>query len=166
MIAARELAGIDRRPPGLGDARLGGRHRDLGRATGNERGKDHPDGRPVAIEGSAGEHEPAATPRALRSGRDAWIGWIEADAVLPLDAANPLAELSGEGEKVSGTALGGDASASQPTPRSRRQRRRDNEASGFEVEEWVHVSGRLVVDDLWDHSNEHTCGRVPAERKW
>jgi hypothetical protein len=104
-------------PPVSGDVRPGRRHRHLGGAAGNERGKDHTDGSSAPIVDAAREQEPGSTADALRSGRDARVGWLEAETEGTLYVARLLAELVGEGDEVFGVGVGGD-----PSPGPQRNR--------------------------------------------
>jgi hypothetical protein len=123
-----------RRSPVSGDAGPGRRHRHLGMASGNERGKDHTDGSSAPIVDVAREQEPVSAADALRSGRDARVGWLEAETEGTL-----LAELAGEGDEVFGVGVGGDPSHQVPSgPRG--HGRRYHESSCFEIERRIHAS--------------------------
>src|SRR5918992_2815698 len=63
-----------RRPPTFGNARSSRRHRHLGRAAGDERGKDHTNRSSHPIADAAREHEPGGPPDALGSGASAGAG--------------------------------------------------------------------------------------------
>ena len=78
------LVKVARRPPTFGNARSSRRHRHLGRATGDERGKDHTNRSSDPIADAAREDEPGGPPDALGSGRDAGVGRIEAETVRAL----------------------------------------------------------------------------------
>lgn len=148
---------IQRAPP-IRDARTGGRDRYLGTPPRYEGRERHAERRfaerrfaerrfagwRFALEGGAGEHEPEAASDRLHAGRDAGIRRGEAETVPAFEVARFFTEAPGEAGEVSG----GDASAEESRG-VEGQRRRDEEASGFEGEVLVvYLSGvhRLIVD--------------------
>ena len=160
---------IGQRSPLPGDARSGRSHRDLGRATGDERGEDHPDGVPVRITGSAPEQQTVGSTCALRSGRDAGIGRVEAETVRTLDRAHSLVQSASQIQEFPGAAAGGEVSSEAP-PGLRGQRRGYKEASGLEVEDRVHVQGirvrtKQAVNALTAHSSDPARTTLHAERR-
>ena len=124
--------------PVFRNGRLGGRHRDLGSAPGYERGKGDTDRYSVTIEGSTREQQPETLSGTLRPGCDPGIGRVETEMVSGLGGASLFSESPGQDYEISRTATDGDAT-SQTSSGLRGQCRRDEEASPFEVEEWVHA---------------------------
>ncbi len=115
----------------------------------------------MTIEGSTREQEPGTLSDDLRSGRDAGIGRVETEMVRALDGVCVFTEFAGQGYEVSSTASDGDGAA-QRSSRLRGQCRRDEEASPFEVEEWVHVLRiyalrKTVVDSVRDNFSALYC---------
>jgi hypothetical protein len=149
-VAAGLIREFGQRPPVFRDDRPGRRHRDLGSAPGYERGKGDADRYSVTIEGSTREQQPERVSGALRSGSDPGIGWVETEIVRQFDDVCLFSESTGQDYEVFRTAVDGDAT-SQTSSGLRSQCRRDEEASPFEVEEWIHAiriyaSRRTVVD--------------------
>jgi hypothetical protein len=149
-VAAGLIREFGQRPPVFRDDRPGRRHRDLGSAPGYERGKGDADRYSVTIEGSTREQQPETLSGALRSGSDPGIGRVETEMVRALDDVCHFSEFMGKDYEISSTATAGDAT-SQTSSGLRGQCRRDEEASPFEVEEWIHAiriyaSRRTVVD--------------------
>src|SRR5215211_5435046 len=132
---------VAQRPPVSRDARPGRRHRHLGRAAGDERGKDHTDGSSVPVADVAREQEPGSTADNLGSGRDARIGWLEAETVSAFDGARSLFQLARQVQEFSGTAAGG-YTLSQVPPGLRRQCCGYKEAS--RLKGWVHGSKKFA----------------------
>ncbi len=90
------------------------------------------------VEGPTREHEPQRVSGALRSGRETGVGRVETETVGTLDGVYLFTELTGQGYEVFSIAVDGDGSP-QTSSGLRGQCRRDEEASPFEVEEWIHV---------------------------
>src|ERR687894_2767918 len=156
-----------RRPPTFRDTRSGRRHRHLGRTAGNERGKDRADGRPVVSERLAHEQEPAGSPDALGSGRDARIRRLEAQTVRALDRACSLAQPEGQIQELPGANVGSEA-ASQAPPGLRGQRRGYQEAAPLEFEGRIHAQDVLartwrVPHSPAAHSNDTGCTSLHTE---
>src|SRR5918995_2344657 len=159
---------VAQRPPVSRDARPGRRHRHLGRAAGNERGKDHTDGSSIPGADVAREQEPEGAADALRSGCDARVGWLEAETVSALDWARSLVQAARQVQEFSGAAAGGEATPEAP-PGLRSQRRGYEEASPLEVECWIHAQDSLartrrVVHSSADHSSDTVCISSHTER--
>jgi hypothetical protein len=157
------------RPPIFGNARSGRRHRHLGRAAGDERGKDHTKRSSDPIADVAREHEPGGPPDALGSGRDAGVGRIEAETVRALDRARSLAHPAGEIQEFPNAKVGSEA-ASQAPPGLRGQRRGYEEASPLEVEGRIHAQDVLartwrVAHSTADHSNDTVCNLLHTDRR-
>ena len=160
---------IGQRAPLSGDASSGRSHRDLGRAAGDERGEDHPDGVPVRITSCAPEQQTVGSTGALRSGRDAGIGRLEAETVRTFDRARSLVQPASQIQEFPGAAAGGEISSETP-PGLRGQRRGYKEASRLEVEDRVHVQGILVrtkqvVNALVAHFSDPARTTLRAERR-
>src|SRR5829696_359878 len=139
---------VARRPPTFGNARSSRRHRHLGRAAGNERGKDHTNRSSDPIADATREDEPGGPPDALGSGRDARVGRIQ---------EFPDANVGSE-------------AASQAPPGLRGQRRGYEEASPLKVEGRIHVQDVLartwrVAHSPADHSNDTVCTSLHTERR-
>jgi hypothetical protein len=130
-------------PPVFGNSRPGRSHRDLGRAVGDERGEDHPDRVSISIAGSAPEQQTVGSTGALRSGRNAGIGRLEAETVRALDRGRSLAQPVSQIQEFSSAAAGGEPSSKAP-PGLRGQRRGYEQASGLEVEDRVHAQEVLL----------------------
>jgi hypothetical protein len=154
------------RPPLFGDARLWWCHRHLRGPAGYERGEGNAHSAPVVVGDPAGEQEPAGSPDALGSGRDAGVGWIEAETVRALDRSRDLVQPASQVQNLSRVATCGDSSSQAPAE-MRGQRRRDEETPRFEVKGWVHrktrvVDGRraiLAVTIAWMRVNGGGYGR-------
>ena len=120
----------------------------------------------MTIEGPTREQQPERVSGALGSGRDPGIGRVETEMVRPLDDVCLLSEFTGQGYEISSTATDGDAT-SQTSSGLGGQCRRDEEASPFEVEEWVHVlriyasNWRTVFDGVRDHFSTLYLRMVP-----
>jgi hypothetical protein len=160
---------VVRQPPIFGDACLGRSHRDLGRATGDERGEDHPDGVPVPIAGFACEQQTVSSTSALSSGRDAGVERLEAETVPALDRSRSFVQPASLVQEFPGAAASGEASTEAP-PGLRSQRRRYKEASRLEVEDRVHAQQMLVragrcVSTSNNHSNDLARTAMRAERR-
>jgi hypothetical protein len=134
--------------------RPGRRHRHLGWPAGDQRRKDHTEGRSIPVAHAAREEESASATDALRSGCDARIGWLEAEPVAALDRARVLLQPDRQVQEFSG---------SEPLPEAppcvRTQRRGYEEASPLEVEDRVHAQDllattRRVVYAPADHSSD------------
>ena len=138
QVTAGLLRELGQGPPVFRDDRLGRRHRDLGSAPGYERGKGDTDRYSVTIEGSTREQQPETLSGTLRPGCDPGIGRVETEMVGALDDVGLFSESPGQDYEISSTATDGDAT-SQTSSGVRGQCRRDEEASPFEVEEWVHA---------------------------
>ncbi len=156
--------------PVFRDGRLGWRHRDLGSAPGYERRKDDADRYSVTIEGSTREQQPERVSGALRSGSDPGIGRVETEIVRQLDDVCLLSESTGQDYEVFRTAVDGDV-ASQASSGLRSQCRRDEEASPFEVEEWIHAlriyaSRRTEVDGARDYLSALYLRVAPRVEEW
>ena len=109
----------------------------------------------MTIEGSTREQQPERVSGALRAGRDPGIGRVEFEMVRALDDVCLLSESLGQDYEISSTATDGDA-ASQASSGLGGQCRRDEEASPFEVEEWIHTiriyaSRKTEVDGVRDY---------------
>jgi hypothetical protein len=163
------LVKVARRPPTFGNARSSRRHRHLGRATGDERGKDHTNRSSDPIADAAREDEPGGPPDALGSGRDAGVGRIEAETVRALDRARSLAHPAGQIQKFPDAKVGSEA-ASQAPPGLPGKRRGYEEASPLEVQGRIHA--RDVLARTWrvayspaDHSNDTGCTSLHTERR-
>jgi hypothetical protein len=137
------LERVGSRTPRFGDGGFGRRHRDLGEAAWDERGKDHAERLLLLVEGPAGEHDAVAAADGLRSRRETRVGRLEAEAVSLLDGKYLLPEAAGQGEEVPRVAFGGDA-APEASHGVCGQRRRHKEAPRFEVEGWVHDGSNPV----------------------
>jgi hypothetical protein len=137
-VATEPLRDFGQGPPVSRDDRLGRRHRDLGSAPGYERGKGDADRCSMTIEGSTREQQPERATCALRSGRDPGIGRVETEMVRALGDVRHLGEFPGQDHEISGTASAGDATSQTPSGLGG-QCSRDEEASPFEVVEWVHA---------------------------
>lgn len=160
---------VGQRPPIPGDAGPGRSHRDLGRAAGDERGEDHPDGVPVHITGFAPEQQPVGSTDALRSGRNTGIGWLEAETVCTLDRARSLVQPASQVQEFPSAAAGGEACSKVP-PDLRGQRRGYEEASRLEVEDRVHAQEMLVrrkrvVNAPTNHFSDPVRTALDAERR-
>lgn len=160
---------VARRPPTFGNARSSRRHRHLGRAAGDERGKDHTNRSSDPIADAAREHEPGGPPDALGSGRDAGVGRIEAETVRALDRARSLAHPAGQIQEFPDANVGSEA-ASQAPPGLRGQRRGYEEASPLEVEGRIHAQDVLartwrVAHSPADHSNDTVCTLLHTDRR-
>ena len=131
------------RPPIFGDACPGWSHRDLGRATGDERGEDHPEGVPVRIAGFACEQQTVGSTGTLRSGRDARVGRLEAETVPALDQSRSFVQPASQVQEFPSAAASSEASSEEP-PDLRCQRRRDKEAFRLEIEDRIHTQKMLV----------------------
>jgi hypothetical protein len=136
------------------DSCPGRRHRHLGRPAGDQRGKDHAEGRSIPVADPAHEEESASATDGLRSGCDAWIGWLEAEPVAALDRARVLLQPDRKVQEFSGS-----ESLPEAPPRVRGQRRGYEEASPLEVEDRVHAQDllattRRVVYAPADHSSD------------
>jgi hypothetical protein len=163
------LRELGQRPPVFRDDRLGRRHGDLGRAPGYERGKGDADRYSVTIEGPTREQQSERVSCALRSSRDPGIGRVETEMVRALDDVCHFSESPGQGYEVFGIAADGDGSP-KTSLGLRGQCRRDEEASPFEVEEWIHAlriyaSRRVVVDGVRDYLSAHYLRMVPRVKK-
>ena len=134
------LEPIAQRSPFVGYVRLDGRHRHLGKTTGDERSEDHTERLLLEIADRAGEYEAETAPRALHPSREAGIGRFKAEAVPVLERARLLTEATSQGEEVLGVAVGGDAS-SEASHGVRGQGRRDEEPVRFEVEDRIRGPG-------------------------
>jgi hypothetical protein len=137
MIFGPGLEWVGGGAPRFGDGGFGRRHRDLGEAAWDERGKDHTEQLLLLVEGPAGEHDAVAAADGLRSRRETRVGRLEAEAVSLLDGKYLLSEAAGQGEEVPRVAFGGDASA-DASHGVRGQRSRHEETPRFEAEGWVH----------------------------
>jgi hypothetical protein len=160
---------VVRRMPIFGDTGLGRSHRDLGKATGDERGEDHPDGVPVRIAGFACEQQTVGPTGALRSGRDAGVGRLEAETVPALDRSRCFVQPASQVQEFPGATASGEASSEVP-PGLRGQRRGYKKASRLEVEGRVHAQQMLIraerfVDISNNHSNDFAHAALRAERK-
>ena len=136
------------------DGRPGRRHRHLGRPAGDQRGKDHTEGRSIPVADAAREEESASATDALRSGCDAWIGWLEAEPVAALERARAFLQRDRKVQECSGS-----ESLPETPPCVRGQRRGYEEASPLEVEDRVHAQDllattRRVVYAPADHSSD------------
>jgi len=152
------------------DGRRGGRHRDLGSAPGYERCKGDADRHSVTIEGPTREQQPERVSDALRSGSDPGIGRVETEIVRQLEDVCLFSESTGQDYEVFRTAVDGDAT-SQTSSGLRSQCRRDEEASPFEVEEWIHAlriyaSRRKVADGVRDYLGTLYLRRAPRVKDW
>ncbi len=169
-LCGRHLSGqVVRRPPIFGDACPGRSHRDLRRAAGDEGGEDHPDGVPVRVTGFACEQQTMSSTSALRSGRDAGVGRVEAETVPALDRSRSFVQPASQVQEFTGAPAGGEASSEAP-PGLRGQRRRYKEASSLEVEDRVHAQQMLVraerfVSTSNNHSNDLVRTALRAERR-
>lgn len=134
---------VARWSPNCRDARPGRRHRHLGRAAGDERGEDHTDGSSVPTAGVAREQESGGSPDSLGSGRDARVGWLEAEVIRVLDRACSLVQPASQVQEFSCADAGSEA-ASQAPPGLRGQRSGYEEASPLEVEGWIHAQDLLA----------------------
>ncbi len=141
---------VTRWSPVSGDDRAGRRHRHLGMATGDERGKHHTEGSSVSIAHAAREHEPVRTADPLSSGCDARIGWLEAETVSGLYRVRYLPQPVGQVQEFRGADVGSEA-ISQAPPGLRGQRRGYEEAPSLEFEDRVHTQDMLACR-LADHS--------------
>src|SRR5215218_9655489 len=144
---------VAQRSPVSRDGRPWRRHRHLGRPAGDQRGKDHAEGRSIPIADAAREEESASATDALRSGCDARIGWLEAETVATLDRTRALLKPDRQVQEFSGS-----ESLPEASPGVRGQRRGYKEASSLEVEDRVHAqdllaSTRRVVYAPADHSS-------------
>jgi len=160
---------VVRRPPILGDACLGRSHRDLGRATGDERGEDHPDGVPIRIAGFACEQQTVGSTGALRSGRDAGVGRLEAETVPALDRSRSFVQPARQVQEFPGATASGEASSEAP-PGLRGQSRGYKKASRLEVEDRVHAQQMLIraerfVNTSNNHFNDLARTALRAKRK-
>ena len=139
-----------KRSPLFWDARLWWCHRHLRGPACYERGEGNADSAPFVVGDLAGEQEPGGSPDALGPGRDAGVGWIEAQKVRALDWSRDLVQPAGQVQELSGIADGRDSSSQAPS-QMRGERRRDEQTPRFEVEGWVHGKAR-VVDGRRGHS--------------
>ena len=160
---------IIQRPPIFGDACLDRSHRDLRRATGDERGKDHPDRVPIRIACFACEQQTVGSTSALRSGRDAGVGRLEAETVPALDRSRSFVQPASQVQEFSGAPGSGEASSEAP-PGLRGQRRGYKQASRLKVEDRVHAQQMLIraerfVDTSKNHSNDLARTALRAKRK-
>jgi hypothetical protein len=160
---------VVRRPPIFGDAGLDWSHRDLRRATGDERGEDHPNRVPIRIAGFACEQQTVGPTSALRSGRDAGVGRLEAETVPALDRSRSFVQPASQVQEFSGAPGSGEASSEAP-PGLRGQRRRYKQASRLKVEDRIHAQQMLVraerfVSTSKNHSNDLAHAALRAERK-
>jgi hypothetical protein len=160
---------VIRRPPIFGYACFGRGHRDLGSATGDERGENHPNRVPVRIACFACEQQTVRSTGALRSGCDARVGRLEAETVPALDRSRSFVQPASQVQEFPGAPASGEAPSEAP-PSLRGQCRGYKEASRLEVESRVHVQQMLVRAERFastsnNHSNDLACTALRPKRK-
>lgn len=128
-------ASVRERPPVRWYTRPGRRHGYLRTPAGYENGEGDPERR--SPKNLAREDEPDAVPGFFDPSRCTGVGRLESETVAVLHRSDLVSEAAGDLDQFPGGAVRVHAPAEKPRGQ-RRQRRGDEEATGFQVEFRLH----------------------------